>query len=50
MRRYVPLLALVLVVGGQALAETETFVSQEQFEEFDKRMAERFRQASRGAK
>ncbi len=46
MSRYLFLFALVIVFGGQAVAETETFVTQGQFEEFDKRMAERFRHAA----
>ena len=46
MRATLLLIALVIVFGGQAAAETATFVTQEQFEEFDKRMAERFRHAA----
>ena len=46
MRATLLLIVLVIVFGGQAAAETETFVTQEQFEEFDKRMAERFQHAA----
>lgn len=46
MRATLLLIVLVIVFGGQAAAEAETFVTQEQFEEFDKRMAERFQHAA----
>ena len=46
MRATLLLIVLVIVFGGQAVAETAKFVTQEQFEEFDKRMAERFQHAA----
>ena len=46
MRSTLLLIILVIVFAGQAVAETAEFVTQEQFEEFDKRMAERFQHAA----